>query len=116
MGIKEKQAEMKEMDASLSTKRTELMELEKTIRQRQKLLDLTSREIKDGILKLEQEKKVVEEKKAQAELAEEPANCTATTGEPEGLTMKRGEVPGLQVMGILTLCSLLATLGWRGGG
>ncbi len=64
MGIKEKQAKMKEMDISLSTKRTELMELEKTIRRRQKLLDLTSRETEDGILKLEQEEKVVEEKKA----------------------------------------------------
>ncbi len=38
MGIEEKQAEMREMDASLSAKRAELIELEKTIRRRQKLL------------------------------------------------------------------------------
>jgi hypothetical protein len=32
MGIEEKQAEMREMDRSLSTKRMELIELEKNIR------------------------------------------------------------------------------------
>jgi hypothetical protein len=57
-----------------------------------KLLDLTSREIKDGILKLEQEKKVVEEKRAHAEQAEEPTNCTATMAKPERLTTKRGNI------------------------
>jgi hypothetical protein len=38
MGIEEKQAEMREMNLSLSTKRAELIELEKTILRRQKLL------------------------------------------------------------------------------
>jgi hypothetical protein len=85
---------------TLSTKRAELIELEKTIRWRQKLIDLTSREIEDGILKLEEEKKAVEEKKAQAE---EPANCTVAMTEPERLTTRRGEVSGLQVMGVFTL-------------
>jgi hypothetical protein len=114
MGIEEKQAEMQEMDASLSTQRAELIELEKTIRRRQKLIDLTSREIEDGILNLEEEKKAVEEKKAQAEQAEEPASCTVAMTEPERLTMRRGEVSGLQVIGVFTLCGLLATLGWGG--
>jgi hypothetical protein len=116
MGIEEKQTEMEDMDASLSTKRKELMELEKTIRRKQKLLDLTSRETEDGIgmPKLEQEKKVVEEKRAQAELAEEPINCTAAMDESERLIMKRGEMSGLQVMGIFTLCGLLEILGWGG--
>jgi SUMO ligase MMS21 Smc5/6 complex component len=36
MGIEEKHAEMREMDASLSSKRAELIELEKTIWRRQK--------------------------------------------------------------------------------
>jgi hypothetical protein len=66
MGIEEKQAEMREMDPSLSAKRAELIELEKIIRRRRKLLDLTSRENKEGILKLRVEKKAVEEKKTQA--------------------------------------------------
>jgi hypothetical protein len=50
------------MDLSLSTKRAELIELEKTIRRRQKLLDLTSREIEESMLKLEEEKKAMEKK------------------------------------------------------
>jgi hypothetical protein len=97
MGIEEKQVEMREMDASLSAKRAELIEHEKTIRRRQKLLDLTNREVEDGILKLEEEKKAVEEKRAQAGQAEEQANCTAPMAEPERLTTKRGEVSGLQI-------------------
>jgi hypothetical protein len=46
MGIEEKETEMREMDLSLSAKKAELIELEKTIRRRQKLLDLTSRVIR----------------------------------------------------------------------
>jgi hypothetical protein len=99
------------MDMSLSTKRAELIELEKTIRRRQKLLDLTSREIEEGMLKLEEEKKAMEKKKVQAE---EQVNCTATGIEPESLTVKREGVPGLQIMGVFTLCGLLAPLGWGG--
>jgi hypothetical protein len=72
---------------------------------------LTSREIEEGILKLEEKKKAVEEKKAQAE---EPVNCTAPMIEPESLTTKQGGVSGLQGMGVFTLCGLLATLGWGG--
>ncbi len=68
----------------------ELVELEKTIRRRQKLLDLTSKVIEDGILKLTQEKKAVGETKAQAELAEEPLNCTTVADESEGLPAKKG--------------------------
>jgi hypothetical protein len=33
-------------------------------------------------------------------------------GKSEGLTMNRGEIARLQVMGIFTLCGLLVTLGW----
>jgi hypothetical protein len=111
MGIEEKQAEMLEMDLSLSTKRAELIELEKTIRRRQKLLDLISREIEVGMLKLEEEKKAMEKKRAQVD---EPINCMMTVIEPESLTVKREGVPGLQIMGVFTLCRLLAALGWGG--
>jgi hypothetical protein len=52
MGIEEKQAEMREMDQILSTKRMEQIELEKTIRRRQTLLDLKLREIEEVMLKL----------------------------------------------------------------
>jgi hypothetical protein len=52
IGIEEKQAEMREMDQILSTKRMEL-----TIRRRQTLLDLTSREIEEGMLRLKEEKR-----------------------------------------------------------
>jgi hypothetical protein len=41
MGIEEKQMEMREMDRSLSAKRMELIELEKTVWRRQMLLNLT---------------------------------------------------------------------------
>jgi hypothetical protein len=41
--------------------------LKKTIQRRQKLLDLTSREIEEGILKLEEEKKAATERKTQVE-------------------------------------------------
>ncbi len=105
MGIEEKQAEMLEMDLSLSIKRAELIELEKTIRRRQKLLDLTSREIEEGMLKREEEKKKIEKKRAEVE---EPINCTTTVIEPKSLTVKRKGVPGLQIMGVRTLCGLLA--------
>jgi hypothetical protein len=65
MGIEEKQTVMREMDLSLSVKKAELIELEKTIWRRQKLLDLTSREIEEGMLKLEEEKRIMEERRAQ---------------------------------------------------
>jgi hypothetical protein len=81
----------------------------KTIRRRQKLLDLISREIEEGMLKLEEEKKAKEKKRAQVD---EPINCTMTVIEPESLTVKREGVPGLQIMGVFTLCGLLAALGW----
>jgi hypothetical protein len=56
MGIEEKQVEMREMDQSLPTKRMKLIELEKTIQRRKMLLDLTSREIEEGMLRLKEEK------------------------------------------------------------
>jgi hypothetical protein len=56
MEIEVKQADMREMDQSLSTKRMELIELEKTIQRRKMLLDLTSREIEEGMLRLKEEK------------------------------------------------------------
>jgi hypothetical protein len=111
MGIEEKQAEMQEMDLSLSTKRAELIEQEKTIRRRQKLLDLTSREIEEGKLKLEEEKKTMDKERVQAD---EPSNSMATVIEPESLTGKREGVPGWQIMGVFTLCGLLALLGCGG--
>jgi hypothetical protein len=50
---------------------------------------LTSREIEEGILKLEEEKKAVEERKTQVE---EPVNCTMPIIEPESLAAKQGGV------------------------
>jgi hypothetical protein len=64
---------MREMDLSLSAKRMELLELEKTIRRRQTPLDLMSREIEEGLLKLEEEKRIMEEERA---WTEEPATFT----------------------------------------
>jgi hypothetical protein len=84
----------------------ELVELEKTIQQRQKLLDLMSRVIEDGIIKLGQEKK------AQAELAEKPPNCRTVTGDSGELAARKDVVFGLQMMGVFTLCGVLATLSW----
>jgi chromosome segregation ATPase len=94
-GIEEKQAEMREMDLSLSTKRAELIELEKTIRRRQKLLNLTSREIEEGMLKLMEEKKAEEERKAQVE---ESVNCTTPVIEPESLVVKQRGVSRIQTV------------------
>ncbi len=111
MGIEEKQAEMREKDKSLSAKRMELTELEKTIQRRQMLLDLTSKEIEEGMLRLEEEKKKIEERKI---WEEEPANCTTMATEPEGLTTKEDGIPGLQIMGVFTLCGLLAALSCGG--
>jgi hypothetical protein len=86
----------------------ELIELEKTIQRRQMLLNLTSRVIGDGILKLEQEKE------ARAGVAEKPPNCTVLLGEPRELATRKDVVFGLQMMGVFTLCGVLATLGWGG--
>jgi hypothetical protein len=111
MGIEEKQAEMRKMDQSLSAKKMELIELEKTIRRRQMLLDLMSREIEEGMLRLKEEKRIMEEKKMREE---EPANYTMVAGEPEELTARRDGIPGLQIMGVFTLCGLLVALDWGG--
>jgi hypothetical protein len=58
------------------------------------LLDFTSKEIEEGLHKLEMEKETV--------IA------------PEGQARKGARILGLQVMGVFTLCGLLATLGWGG--
>jgi hypothetical protein len=100
---------MREMDKSLSVKRMELIKLEKTIRRRQMLLDFTSKEMEEGMFRLEEEKKKIEEKKMQEE---EPANCTMIASEPAGLTARKDGILGLQIMGVFTLCDLLAALGW----
>ncbi len=94
MWIKEKQAEIKEMDRNMSIKKMELSEPKKTVRRRQMLLDFTSKEIEEGLRKLEMEKETV--------IA------------PEGQARKGARMLGLQVMGVFTLCGLLATLGWGG--
>jgi hypothetical protein len=75
------------------------------------LLDLTSKEIEEGMLRLDEEKKKIEEKKI---WEEEPANCTMMATEPEGLTTKEDGIPGLQIMGVFTLCGLLVAPGWGG--
>jgi hypothetical protein len=111
MGIEEKQMEMREMDRSLSAKRMELIELEKTVWRRQMLLDLTSREIEEGMLKLKEEKEKMEVEKVQRE---EPANCTVVMTAPEKLVAGEARIPGLQVMGVFTLFGVLAALVWGG--
>ncbi len=76
------------------------------------LLDLMFKEIEEGMLKLKEEKRIVEEKKIREE---EPANCTVIASEPEELTARKDGKPGLQIMAVFTLCGLLAALGWAGG-
>jgi hypothetical protein len=60
---------------------------------------------------LEKEREKIEEERVQLE---EPVNCTEAVTAPEGLTTREAGITGLQVMGVFTLCGLLATLGWRG--
>jgi hypothetical protein len=55
------------MNKDTSIRRMELIELEKTVRRRQMLPDLTSREVVESMHKLEVEKKKVEEERAQVE-------------------------------------------------
>jgi hypothetical protein len=71
---------------------------------------LTSKVIKSSILELE------EEKKAQIGVAEKPPNCTAVLSELRELAARKDVMLGLQIMGVFTLCGVLATLGWGGGG
>jgi hypothetical protein len=59
----------------------------------------------------EVEKKRMEEERIQAE---EPINCTGTVIIPEGQATRGSGILGLQVMGVFTLCGLLAALGWGG--
>ncbi len=66
--------------------------------------------IKSSILELE------EEKKAQIGVAEKPPNCTAVLSELRELAARKDVMLGLQIMGVFTLCGVLATLGWGGGG
>ncbi len=73
------------------------------------LLNLTSREIEEGMHKLEKEREKIEEEQVQRE---EPIKCTEGVAAPEGLTTKEPGISGLQVRGVFTLCGLLATLGW----
>jgi hypothetical protein len=111
MGILEKQMDMKEMDKNLSAKKVELTKLEKTIRRRQMLQYLTSREIEEGMLKLKEEKEKMEEEKVQWE---EPANCTMMIAALEKLAAGEAGISGLHISGVFTHCGLLAALGWGG--
>jgi hypothetical protein len=45
---------------------------------------------------------------------EEPINCTETITVPEKLAAEGAGILGLQVIGVFTLCGLLAALGWGG--
>jgi hypothetical protein len=111
LGIEERQLEMKEMIKNMSIRQEELMELEKTIRRRQMLLDLTPREVEESVYKLEVVKKMMEEERI---WSEEPANCTEMIIIPESQTRKESRISELKVMGMFILCSLLACLGWGG--
>ncbi len=57
---------------------------------------MTTREIEEGILKLEEEKKAVEERKTQVE---EPVNCMMPIIEPESLASKQGGVSDCKYWG-----------------
>jgi hypothetical protein len=61
------------------------------------------------MFKLKEEKKKMEEERTREE---EPANCTLTMADPERMIAKEDRVLGLQIMGVLTLCSVLVALGW----
>jgi hypothetical protein len=55
------------------------------------LLDLTYREIEEGMHKLEKEREKIEEEQVQRE---EPIKCTEAVDAPEGLTTKEAEYQG----------------------
>jgi hypothetical protein len=51
---------------------------------------------------------------ARAEALREVPNCTAVADKAGELNAREGIAFGLQIMGVFTLCGLLATLGWGG--
>jgi hypothetical protein len=60
---------------------------------------------------LEKEREKIEEERIQMEA---PVNCMLAVTAPESQAIREVEISGLRVMGLFTLCGLLATLGWGG--
>jgi hypothetical protein len=109
-GIEERQAEMVRMFKNNSEKHAELAEVEKNIKRRQTLLDITSRGVKESMPRLAEDRKRMEK----GTRDEESGNCTESPGLWERPEEKRVKASGLKVMGVFTLCGVLATLGWGG--
>ncbi len=107
----ERQAEMEKMNRNISGRHAELTEVVKNIKRRQILLEITSREVEESMLRLAEEKKRMEEVRTRDEGL---GNCTESPAHLERLKEKGVKVSGLKVMGVFTLCEVLATLGWEG--
>jgi hypothetical protein len=110
-GIEERPAEMERMAKDIMDSHAELMEVEKNIKRRQTLLVMTSREVKEDMLRVREEKQRMGEARARSE---EPSNCTEVPVRQEQLEEKGVKVSGLKVVGVFTLCRVLAVLGWGG--
>jgi hypothetical protein len=86
----------------------EVTEVRATIMQRRDLYGSTPRTTLDGL----QEPELREA--ARAEPLREAPNCTTTADETGESNSREGVAFRLQIMGVFTLCGLLATLGWGG--
>jgi hypothetical protein len=89
---------MEEMGKNMLAKQAELAEMELTIRRRQMLLDLTSREVEESMHKLKDERERMKEERVRKE---EPANCTENSIRLKEQVKKESRISGLKVMGVL---------------
>jgi hypothetical protein len=83
----------------------ELSKMREASQRRRKRSNLTFRIVEDGLRELEYGRNTV------MELNETLFNCTATATNPRELNAGKEVMFGLQIMGVFTLCGLLATLG-----
>jgi hypothetical protein len=85
--------------------------MKKLIRMRQMLLDLTSRAMEERVHKLKSERERMEEERAKEK---EPANSMENFDLAGRQVKKESRISGFKVLGVFTLCGLLASLGWGG--
>ncbi len=76
---------MERMAKDIMDSRAELMEMEKNIKRRQTLLEMTSREVREDMLRVREEKQRMGEARARSE---EPCNCTEVLVRQEQLEEK----------------------------
>ncbi len=111
LGIEEKQLEMEEVNKKILFKQTELADMGMTIRRKQMLLDITSREVEECMHRVKAERERMEEEQIKEE---KPTNCTESPTWQEKQVKKELRISGLKVTGVFTLCGLIASLGWGG--